>query len=366
MLETIIGSIKEFFYTALPFSLRHLLPTLLVGLVVVVFYHRITKLLFSGLRRIAARAKTRFPTLVLDAGEQPVAWFFLLLGLYGAAMLLYPPTGGGFAVYSGLCLRVLRVGIIVLVTLWIVRLISPALFEEGLLQRLGGSMGKTFCLFITRVLQVTAVAFGVVIVINELGYNVGGLLTGIGLGGLTVALAAQDWASNLFGGFVILMDKPFEADDWISVDATSEGIVEDITFRTTRIRTFDNAQIVVPNAQLVSKPITNWSRMQKRKVIEELGFLYSSPAESLMAFCSGMQEFFSQHSEVDQELYSVTFYRYTESALTLRVHYFCTLTDYRSYMALRQEVNYRIKALAEECALTFAYPTVTAHLHQAP
>ena len=102
------------------------------------------------------------------------------------------------------------------------------------------------------------IVLAAIAILSETGTNVTTIITGLGLGGLTFALAAQDTAQNLFGGLVILLDKPFAVDDWISTP-NIEGVVEDITFRSTRIRTFPNALVVVPNSSLVSSPITNWS-----------------------------------------------------------------------------------------------------------
>ena len=118
---------------------------------------------------------------------------------------------------------------------------------------------------VSKVIAGIIYAFAIVIIINELGYDVNGLVAGLGLGGLTVALAAQDVASNIFAGMVILFDKPFLIGDWIKTDEI-EGIVEEITFRSTRIRTFDNTLVIIPNNKITNSTLINCSKMEKRRV----------------------------------------------------------------------------------------------------
>lgn len=132
--------------------------------------------------------------------------------------------------------------------------------------------------FLKKIVKVLIFTVSGIAILSETGTNVTTIITGIGLGGLTFALAAQDTAQNLFGGMVILFDRPFAVDDWISTPDI-EGVVEDITFRSTRIRTFPNALVIVPNSSLVSSPITNWSRMNKRRASFSIGLTYDTPKE---------------------------------------------------------------------------------------
>ena len=136
--------------------------------------------------------------------------------------------------------------------------------------------GDTVIRFLERIYKAVILLFAGVLVVTEIGYNVNSLIAGLGLGGLTFALAAQDSASNFFGGLVIIFEKPFELGDWIST-ASLEGSVEDITFRSTKIRTLANALTVVPNSKLCGEPITNWTRMKMRLAQFTLGLTYGTP-----------------------------------------------------------------------------------------
>ena len=118
------------------------------------------------------------------------------------------------------------------------------------------------------------------IAITLLGVNLNGLVAGLGIGGVIVTLAAQDTAKNLFGGLVIFMDKPFVVGDWIQMD-NYEGTVEDITFRSTRIRTFENSLVNIPNSIISNSSIINWSKMEKRRYRTNLYIQIDTPFEKL-------------------------------------------------------------------------------------
>ena len=326
-------------------------------------YRRIAGAIFRFCRRLCARSHSPFPLSLLQAVERPARGALLLGGICLSAFVLHFDSPGIHAGWNSLWIKVLRIGLLVLLSVAAARAITPQVTGLFFKRDDSDAMGKTFCIFFSRILKLLIVLIGAVAVLGELAVDVNGLIAGIGLGGLTLALAAQDWASNLFGGIVILFDKPFGVDDWIQVEGSLEGVVEDMTFRTTRVRTFDNAQIVVPNSLLVSKPITNWSRMQKRKVSFDIQLSYDSPPQAIRELTSRILTLLNTESQVNQETISVTFNEFGESALLVRVHYFSDLTGYVDYMKLKESINFRILELVDELGLSFAYPTRTIRFH---
>lgn len=357
----IFDAIKTMFLNHSQFFISAAVSIVLLGLT---FLLRpvVLRLVFTNLRRITDKTAKKLPRLFLDALERPAGTMLTLAGIYLSAVNLSFTSTAFDLWFKAACLKLLRICIIGILTWGMARFISPQTFSSILPGRSNEPMGKTFCLFFARIAEALIVIFGIVIIINELGYDVGGLITGIGLGGLTIALAAQDWASNLFGGAVILFDKPFAVDDWIQADSTLEGIVEDITFRTTRIRTFDNAQIIVPNALLVSKPITNWSRMEKRKVSFDIGLTYDSPAEKITCLVEQIKCLLRETPDINQDMFSVTFNEFAASSLNIRIHYFTSCTDYVSYMRTKEHINYKITEQVQNLGLSFAFPTQTLYI----
>jgi MscS family membrane protein len=223
--------------------------------------------------------------------------------------------------------------------------------------RLGG-VNQTIVTFFTKIAKALVMVFTVVIIVEEFGYDVTGLITGLGLGGLTFALAAQDIASNFMSGVTILLDKPFGIGDWISVGGM-EGIVEEMNFRSTRIRTFDNALITVPNSKLGNDSITNWTKMNMRKTNIIIGLLYSTTRETLQAVCEDIYNELVKFEEIKTDSLVVKFDSFNASSLDVKISYNSFPIPLPAHMALKEKVQLKIMEVVERHETDFAYNTVT-------
>ncbi len=145
---------------------------------------------------------------------------------------------------------------------------------------------KTFKIFVTVV--------GVIFVADNRNIDISSLLAGLGLGGLAFALAAKDMVQNLFGSITVLMDQTFLVGDWVVIGDV-EGTVERIGFRSTRIRTFYNSVVGVPNSQLITASVDNMGRRRYRRMSTKLGLTYDTPPERIEAFCEGVRELVLRH-----------------------------------------------------------------------
>ncbi|MEF2562515.1 MAG: mechanosensitive ion channel family protein, partial [Negativibacillus sp.] len=224
------------------------------------------------------------------------------------------------------------------------------------------NLNKTLMTFLKKALKVLLIVLAAIAILSETGTNVTTIITGLGLGGLTFALAAQDTAQNLFGGLVILLDKPFAVDDWISTP-NIEGVVEDITFRSTRIRTFPNALVVVPNSSLVSSPITNWSRMNKRRATFSIGLTYDTPKEKMEECVARITEMVNSNEEILPEDTVIRFNSFQDSSLEISLMYFTRPTSFSDFQRIKEQVNYGIMQIVEDLGLSFAFPTQTLYVH---
>ena len=182
---------------------------------------------------------------------KPLKILFAFLGIYLAIQVLAPT-----AFLQGILKKVLRLLIIVLVTYSIANLFGPdSKFERALRKKLDKAndhMVKMIC----KCIKIFIMFIGIVIIISELGYNISGLIAGLGIGGVAIALAAQDTASNIIGALMIILDKPFEVGDWVTI-GTNEGTIEEFTFRSTRIRESKNCVVSIPNSKVVDSVLTN-------------------------------------------------------------------------------------------------------------
>ena len=147
------------------------------------------------------------------------------------------------------------------------------------------------------------------------------MIAGLGLGGLAFALASKDMVQNLFGSVTILLDRTFAVGDWIIVDG-KEGSVESIGFRSTRIRTFYNSMLTVPNSTFITASVDNMGERRYRRLSTKLGLAYETPPDKIEAFCEGVRELVRQHPYMRKDYFHVYFNGYADSALEILVYVF--------------------------------------------
>jgi MscS family membrane protein len=219
--------------------------------------------------------------------------------------------------------------------------------------------------FAEKTLKVAVVAFGVLLVLQNLGINVMSLLAGLGLGGLAFALAAKDTAANLFGSIMILLDRPFKVGDWINVDG-ADGTVEEIGFRSTRIRTFYNSVISVPNSLIATTKVDNYGLRNYRRVREIVGITYDTPAEKVEAFVEGIKEIILAHPATVKDNFHVCFTTYNSSSLDVLVYFFLRVPGWAQELVEKQNILLSILRLAHALKIDFAFPTQTVHIESFP
>ena len=187
------------------------------------------------------------------------------------------------------------------------------------------------------------------------------MLAGLGLGGLALALAAQDTAANFFGSLMILVDQPFKIGDYIKIGDT-EGIVENIGFRSTRIRTFDRSLVTLPNSFVAKEKIDNLTLRDSFRIRHILGFVYSTPTKTLASYCDELRKDLSLDPRVLKDDIRVFFQEMGDFNLQVLVQVYVTPMTAIEFAATRQEFLIQIMNLAEKRGLEFAFPTQTHHM----
>ena len=326
------------------------------------------KLLLYALGRYAGRlegAERRgLPGLFLDALSRPLGMAILLLGLYLAVLSFRPSariagaTGMAGSVLFGLVL-----------TWLMLRLVD--VFMRLLQQwtsRTDSTLDDQLVPLIGRAAKVAVGILAALMILQNFGYSVSGLIAGLGVGGLAVALAAQKTLADLFGSIMLLVDRPFVLGDWIrSPDGSIEGVVERIGFRSTRIRTFDQTLITIPNSRLADFVIDNVTLRPARRVWMTVRVPYRSTAEQMREIIGRIEAILRAHPEVDQESFlMVKFTDFGEYSREIMVYYFTVPTGWVDHLRIREEVNFRIVEALEEMGLSIAFPTQIVHLSQGP
>lgn len=294
-----------------------------------------------------------------EALTKPVAIFVCAFFLKGAGKYI-DLTNQLEAIWSSLTGALLSIGIF-----WaLYSMIGP--LEKALVKvtaRTESELDDQLVPLVIRTSRVVVVLLAILTIIQGLGVNVFSLLAGLGVGGLAIALAAKDTAANFFGSLMILFDQPFKIGDWIKV-GDLEGTVEEIGFRSTRVRTFYDSQIVIPNSTIANSDIDNLGRRQFRRTLETLGVTYSTSREDLNRFIEGVKEIIKTHPKTRKDKYYVSFQKFGDSALEILLYYFLDVPSYQEELESKQELYFKIKSLAEEQGVEFAFPSQSVYLEK--
>jgi len=311
------------------------------------------KFIFKILYRFFTKTKTQIDLNILKALHQPVNFLFFIIFLNFANSVLKLQE------YLSVPIKILFAFFI----FWSLhRLIEPLsqVFEE-VGKKLKTKPNQGIINFAIKALKVLNFIIGFAMILQSLGYNVTGFVASLGIGGLAFALAAKDTASNLFGSLVIFSDKPFVIGDWIQSNDI-EGVVEDIGIRSTKLRTFSQALVNVPNANLANSSIINWSRMGKRRIKMNIELTYSTSSTQMKQILSDIRILLKNSDKIHQDTIYIYFTDYNDSSLGIFCYFFTNTTRWGEYMSVKEEINLEIMSIIENNSASFAYPSQSIYL----
>ncbi|WP_428609026.1 mechanosensitive ion channel family protein [Sedimenticola sp.] len=214
---------------------------------------------------------------------------------------------------------------------------------------------------IPRTLKIFVTVIGFVFIADNINVDISSLLAGLGLGGLAFALAAKDMVQNLFGSVTVLMDRTFTVGDWIIVGGV-EGSVERIGFRSTRIRTFYNSLVTVPNSKFITADVDNMGERRYRRLSCKLSLTYDTPPDRIEAFCEGVRELIRQHPYMRKDYYQVYLNEFAASSLNVLLYVFWETPEWNTELRERHRFMLDILRLAKRLGVEFAFPTQTLYM----
>ena len=319
------------------------------ALALVLGFFLLSRLLPFLLARISRRLgqKSRLDVeKIVRSFSKPLALLLLATGFYLAAISLLGSAAAQFAT------KLFRSLVILVVARGLDNLVASS---SGLLAELGNSyeLDKLFLALLSKSLRGLIYTIGAVILIQEWGYDITGFIAGLGLGGLAFALAAQDTAANLIGGVVILTEKPFTIGDWIETEKL-EGIVEDISFRSTRVRTFAQGLVTAPNSSLAKEPITNWSRMGRRQILLRLGVDLATPPAKLERCLGRIRQSLQDNSKLYPQIRLANLEKADNYGLVLYINCYAQATALAEWLSVREGVLLEVLAILEAEAVVLA------------
>ena len=292
---------------------------------------------------------------------RPLKIFFIILGIYLAIVFLRAPLQINEQVMDIVTKAFKIISVIEIAVGLANSFTSKTILGKKLRKSLNEKMDDTVFEFVLKITRVFIYIIAIFLVLAILEINLTGLIAGLGLGGVIVTLAAQDTAKNLFGGAMIFIDKPFVVGDWIEMD-NYEGTIEDITFRTTRIRTFENALVNIPNAIIADASVTNWSKMEKRRYKTNLCVELDTPLEKLELLKARIEKMLQERESVYDDSIIVRFDQITDNGINILIYTYTNSVDYASYLKEVEDINMKIMKILREENIELAYDTKTVYV----
>lgn len=294
-------------------------------------------------------AKTVRPLGLLAAS---LVWLGLVrvLGLPDAALMVLLAAVRVFAILAG-----------TLAAWCVTDLVSEILTEKAALT--ATKFDDVLVPLLRKTVKIFVVAFGLIYAAAALSIPIMPMLTSLGIGGLAFAFAAKDTIENFFGSVAVILDRPFEVGDWVVIGDV-EGTVEEVGFRSTRIRTFYNSQITVANATLVRATVDNYGRRRYRRVKTHISIQYDTPPDIIIAFTEGIRELVRSHPYTRKDYFQVWLHQFGPSSLDVLLYVFHEAPDWTTELRERERLFLDIIRLADQLGVQFAFPTQTVHLYQ--
>ena len=316
-------------------------------------YHRIISKL--------EQTKTFWDDVFFDALIKPLSVLIWITGIAFAADIVKEHTGSFiFSAVSPLY----RTGVLVVICWFLIRFITRA--ERNIIlakQTSGEEIDQSTVDAIAKLLRISVIIIGFLVVLQSLGYSISGVLAFGGVGGIAVGFAARDLLANFFGGLMIYMDRPFNVGEWIrSPDKEIEGTVEKIGWRLTTIRTFDKRPLYIPNSIFNNISVENPSRMSNRRIKETIGIRYDDLSK-MEKIINDVRKMLKEHADIDTtKTLIVNFNEFAPSSLDFFIYTFTKTTDWIRYHEIKQDILLNIINIVESNGAECAFPTSTLHI----
>lgn len=334
----------------------NILPRIIIAIIVLLaghfLRHVFVKIIVKLLLSITKKTKTEIDDMLVISFEKPAKVLISGLAVYAALLILpLPITVHAFINF------LLRLFFIIIVFWFLFRAADIVIYllekfinktEKKANPALMGLFGKT--------LKILIVTFEIFILISMFGYDISGIVAGFGLGGLAISLAAKDAAANLLGSITIMIDKTYSIGDWIQTEKV-EGIVEEIGFRSTKIRTFSNSVVSVPNSIMSNEPVINWSKMGKRRASFRLNIPLNTPSEKIKQLTARIREMLVNDPDILNDNIVVNFESFGEGTLVILITFFTKTTAYQTYLNVVENANLKILGIFEELGVPIAVPS---------
>lgn len=336
------------------------LLSLLIFLLIYLLRFAIIKVVEGTLRSFTSKTTTDIDDQIIDIVAKPIRWLILLFALSLSLSILDIEKELDHFIEH------LLQSVAILLIAWLVLRAIDAFTSNilALSNHLKSEIAESLIKLLITIVKTVVIIITAIIILSEWGFNISGFIASLGLVGMAFALAAKDTASNLFGSIVILSDRPFNIGDWIKTPEV-EGTIEEIGMRSTKVRTFAQALVSVPNGVLANSAILNYSRMEKRRVKMNLGLTYATTADQIESILNEIRNYLQNSSEIHPETIYIYFTEFNSSSLDIFCYFFTNTTNWSEYMAVREKVNLELMKIIEKNGASFAFPSQSIYIEGA-
>jgi len=352
----------EAFLTYSIYDIKVIDITIAIAIFFIAYFAKtlLAKVILKNLRRFADKTKNVIDNRLIDVIELPIKFSIVILGFFLAERWLNLEKFQAIA-------SLIENTLISFVLFWILfRAVDQfSYIFAKFSSKFGKNLSSDVENFIISFLKTIILIIGIMTILDGWGINVGAFVASLGLVGMAFALAAKDTAANLFGSLVIFTDKPFKNGDWI-LTPDVEGKIEKIGIRSTKVRTFAQALVSVPNAVIANSAITNWSKMGKRRIKMRLGLTYSTTTNQMENILTELRAMLNNHPDVHKDAIMVHFDEFQDSSLSLFCYFFTNTTVWKEYLSVREDINLKIMKIVENNGASFAFPSQSIYVESMP
>ncbi len=336
------------------------LGALVIFLLFYLFRKQLIKFLEYVLKTISEKFENPLGAKFFKIFNEPIKWKILLIGFNASyAVLEFPKFINTIVTDLNTSLNYLIIGWIVILFLEFLHNFYTYKYDKDGKVDLKDTLVK----FLVRLLKITTIVIIFILLLQTWGYDIRGLLASLGLVGMAIALAAKDTARHLFGSIMIFTDSPFKVGDWIKTPDV-EGTIEDIGMRSTRVRTFAQALVSVPNGNLADSAILNWSKMDRRRIKMTLGLTYATTSSQMQNILKEIRELLHNDEDIHQQTIYVYFSSFNESSLDIFCYFFTKTIKWGEYMAVRERIYLEFMRIVEENGASFAFPSQSIYIEE--
>lgn len=327
------------------------------SLVIAIITGKVIYYIFKNvLHKLATASQSKFDDYLVDLVEEPLVVLIVAIGFWvGQLFLTLNEAAQQFFD------NIVFVLISITLTWVLLRFIDLLLkkYVEPITERSGSKLDDQVLPILRKSAKTVVLLLALIIVLSNLGYDILSLLAGLGIGGLAIALAAQDTVKNVIGGFTIFWDKPFQIEDFVNISG-QKGTVKEVGLRSTRLRTVDATTVVIPNSKVADSVIENFSTRQARREVVNIGLTYDTTAQRMEEAIGIVRDTVKSVQGTDPEDIIVRFINFGAYSLDLEVVYWITnMPDWRMII---HRVNLGIKRNLDNAGIEMAFPTETHYV----